>query len=211
MKMPNHCGIEGCIAGYHATQDRSSEEKLASFHYPFWKPELLQEWIEVTNRKEWTPTVLSVICEKHFHRNALSRGKQRIALKWKLNPVPTICRTPCVKRPLTQPNIDSWRKPPKIRNIEADQFPEFQREEQIFNLDDIKEKHCPPGFQISISQDKVPVYKSTFDINKFPVISQAIQINKELKVKLSSNGIPAPLPRWFSVGHNAKPNKLSVL
>lgn len=209
--MPNHCSIEGCTTGYHATQNRPSEEKLASFHYPFSKPELLQKWIKFTNRKEWTPTASSVICEKHFHEDALSRGKQRVVLKWKWNPVPTICRTPCEKRPLTQPNIDSWRKPPKIRNIEADQFLDFQREDQILNLDDLKEKHCPPGFQISISEDTVTFYKTTFDINKFPVISQAIQINKELKVKLSSNGIPAPLPRWFRVGHNAKLTKFSML
>ena len=159
--MPNHCSIEGCTTGYHATQNRPSEEKLASFHYPFSKPELLQKWIKFTNRKEWTPTASSVICEKHFHEDALSRGKQRVVLKWKWNPVPTICRTPCEKRPLTQPNIDSWRKPPKIRNIEADQFLDFQREDQILNLDDLKEKHCPPGFQISISEDTVTRQLST--------------------------------------------------
>ena len=95
--------------------------------------------------------------------------------------------------------------------MEANQLPDFQREDQIFNLDDLKEKLCPLGFQISISQGTVTFYKTAFDIYKFPVILQAIQINKELKVNLSSNGIPGPSPKWFSLGHNAKLTKFYML
>ena len=102
-------------------------------------------------------------------------------------------------------------EPPEIRNKEANKFTHFQREDQILNLYDLKEKHCPPRFQISISQYTVTCYKTTFDINNFLVISQAIHINKELKVKLSSNGITAPLSRWFSVGHNVKLTKFKML
>ena len=76
--------------------------------------------------------------------------------------------------PLTQPNKESWRKPPKNCNIEAEQFAAFQREDQFVNIHDLKEKNCPPWFQISIGQEMVTFYKTTFGINKLPFISQAI-------------------------------------
>ena len=213
--MPNHCSIEACTTGYKPTQDRLSTENLASFHYPLAKPELLQKWVKFTNRQDWTPTASSVICERHFHEDAMSRGKQRVGLKWKWNPVPTKLEPPCKKRlltqPMTQPNVDSWRKPPKIRNVEPDQFPNFQREDNIPTFEDIEEKHCPPGFQICKSESAISFYKTTFDANNFPVISQTIHIDKDLHVKLQSNGNPAPLPKWFTTGHNAKLTKLSML
>ena len=144
-------------------------------------------------------------------RLELREAVQRVVLKWKWNPVPTTCRALWEKRPLTQPEIDSRRKPPKIRNIDADQFQDFQPEDKILNLGHLKEKHCPHGFQISISQDTVNFYKTTFDINNIPVIPQAIQINKELKDKPSPNSLSSPLLRWFRVVHNAKLTKFSML
>ena len=73
--MPNHCAIEGCTTGYKATEDRPPElHKIATFHYPLSKPDLLEKWIKFTNRKDWTPTASSVVCEKHFKEEALFRG-----------------------------------------------------------------------------------------------------------------------------------------
>ena len=62
-----HQVIVGCTSGYKQTQERPSTEFVASFHYPFSKPELLQKWITFTDRKDWTlTTASSVMYEKHF-------------------------------------------------------------------------------------------------------------------------------------------------
>ena len=55
-----------------------------------------------------------------------------------------------------------------------------------------------------MSQHTVTFYKNNFDIDKYPVISQATQINKKPKVKLSFSDFPVPLTRLFSVSHNVR-------
>lgn len=209
--MPNHCSIEGCSSGYKPTEDRPPTESLASFHFPLAKPELLQKWVNFTNRRDWTPTASSVICENHFHEDAMSRGKQRVVLKWKWNPVPTKFGPSGKKRPLVQPENGSWRKPPKVRNVEPDQFPEFQLQDALPKFSDIGENHCPLGFQVHKSESAVTFYKTVFNENNFPIISQAIKIDQDLHVKLQINGNPTPLPKWFIEGHNAKLTKISML
>ena len=209
--MPNHCSIEGCTTGYKATENRPKTEVLASFHYPFSKPELLKKWIKFTNRNDWHPTASSVICEKHFHEDAMNQGKKRVCLKWKLNPIPTKYGSPCGKRLLTEPNIESWRKPPKIRNVSPDQLSDFLSNDRIASFTDIGLKHCPLGFEISISEDSITFYKTTFDDRNLPTISQVINIDRDMHVKLQVNGILVPLPKWFVKGHNAKLTKLSML
>ena len=56
---------------------------------------------------------------------------------------------------------------------------------------EIEGKHCPPAFQrfSNILQD----YKTVFEVRKFPFISQATNIDKDLRVKLQINGILVPL------------------
>ena len=50
-------------------------------------------------------TVSSVMYEKHFHEDAMSRGLQRV------NPIPTKRGPHCGKRQLNEPNIELWEKP----------------------------------------------------------------------------------------------------
>ena len=50
-----------------------------------------------------------------------------------------------------------------------------------------------------------------FDVRKFPVISQAINIDKDLRLKLQINGIPVPLLKWFVEGRKAKQMKILIL
>ena len=50
-----------------------------------------------------------------------------------------------------------------------------------------------------------------FDVRKFPVISQAINIDKDLRLKLQINGIPVPLLKWFVEGRSAKLVKITIL
>ena len=52
-----------------------------------------------------------------------------------------------------------------------------------------------------------------FDDKKSPVISQAINIDKDLRIKLQIIGIPLPLLiyKWFVEGRKAKLVKITIL
>ena len=50
-----------------------------------------------------------------------------------------------------------------------------------------------------------------FDVRKFPVISQVINIDKDLRANLQINGIPLSLLKWFVEGRGAKLVKFSIL
>ena len=50
-----------------------------------------------------------------------------------------------------------------------------------------------------------------FDGRKFPVISQVINIDKDLRAKLQIIGIPLPLLKWFVEGRSAKQVKIPIL
>ena len=95
--------------------------------------------------------------------------------------------------------------------MEPDQLPDFKLEDYISSNAEIEGKHCPPACQIRKTEDSVTFYKTVFEVRKFPVISQAINIDKELRVKLQINGIPVPLLKQFVEGCNAKLVKFSIL
>ena len=50
-------------------------------------------------------TASRVMNEKHFHKDAMSRGLQRV------NPIPTKRGPHCGKLQLNEPNIELWGKP----------------------------------------------------------------------------------------------------
>ena len=75
-KMPNHRSIVGCTSGYKPTQEWPSTKFVASFHYSFSKPELLQKWISLL--RNGLLTASSVMYVKQFHEDAVSRGLQRV-------------------------------------------------------------------------------------------------------------------------------------
>ena len=50
-------------------------------------------------------TASSLMHEKHFHEDAMSRGLQRV------NPIPTKRRPHCGKRQLNEPKMELWGKP----------------------------------------------------------------------------------------------------
>ena len=111
-----------------------SREKVATFHFPLSNPEILNDWIHFVNRKDWTPTSSSVICERHFGERFISRGK-RCKLQWELNPIPSIHSTRTVKR-LTLPTPISKHKPPKERVYQEDEMGNFRKHtrELVFNV-----------------------------------------------------------------------------
>ena len=94
--MVNKCVAFRCKSGYDDTKGES-REKVSTFHFPLSNPEILNDWIHFVNRKDWTPTSRSVICERHFEERFISRGK-RCKLQWELNPIHS---TATLKRPST--------------------------------------------------------------------------------------------------------------
>ena len=50
----NYHSIVGCTSGYKQTQEWPSIKLVASFRYPFSRPEFLQKWITFTDWKDWT-------------------------------------------------------------------------------------------------------------------------------------------------------------
>ena len=85
--MLNRCCIEGCT-GYDPKEPADISISTTAFHFPLKKPELLKKWIRFTNKQNWQPTSSSVLCERHFHEDSITRGKGT-TLKWNLNPIPT--------------------------------------------------------------------------------------------------------------------------
>lgn len=104
--MVNRCVAYGCKSGYDSEKtDVVNDEMphISLFHFPFKKTELLNKWVKFVNRRDWKgddwkPSSASVLCEKHFKEEYISRGK-KCNLKWKCNPIPTIHSVESLKRP----------------------------------------------------------------------------------------------------------------
>ena len=86
-------------------------------------------------------TASSVMYEKLFHKDAMSRGLQRV------NPIPTKRGPHCGKRQLNEPNIELLRKPTKIRNLELDQFPISSLKTAFHRMRKLKESNVHPPFK----------------------------------------------------------------
>ena len=54
-RMPNKCFALGCSDGY----DTNDDQKIASFHFPHAKKDLLEKWIKFDNRRNWEPSTNS--------------------------------------------------------------------------------------------------------------------------------------------------------
>ena len=82
--------MTNCTSGY------TKGLKKLSFHFPE-DVELKKMWIYFVNRKEWTPTLNSVIYVEHFESKYLKYGKKH-TLKWELHAIPTILLTKYLDR-----------------------------------------------------------------------------------------------------------------
>ena len=63
-KTVDKCVAFGCNSGYQSSS--KCHGNLASFHFPFNKPDILQDFIRFVNRHDWKPTTNSVLCELPF-------------------------------------------------------------------------------------------------------------------------------------------------
>ena len=206
--MVNKCAAVTCKTGYSSS---NSETVLSTFRFPIKDEELLQKWTLFVNRQGWTPSVHSVLCELHFEEELINRsGKSN--LRWNLNPVPTIQPGNLNQLPSVWRTPTSTRKPPLKRIYQEDQLDLFRRKDQISCLNDINQNCTLDGFEKKTEEDYILFYKLVFnEVTKFPDHTESIKIDSELHVQLQFNGIPLPLPHWFTHGHNAKLTKMSML
>ena len=214
--MVNKCVAYGCKTGYDSekTEDGNVENdkipRIATFHFPFKKPELLNKWIRFVNRRDWVPTSAAVLCEKHFKEEYISRGKKS-NLKWKCNPTPTIHSVESLKRPSSLPTPVVPRKLPKVRE-ENDEMKPFLQSDTISDFSILTENHSPEGFQCKKSPECIIYYNLVFDQEtNFPNIFESIKVDSQLHVQLQYNGNTVPLPPWFVEGRNAKLTRISML
>ena len=87
--------------------DTDDDQKIASFHFPHTRKDLLEKWIKFVNRWNWELSTNSSFSEKHFQEQYINCRK-RCTLKWKLNPVSTIHSKIARTRPSSLPNISIY-------------------------------------------------------------------------------------------------------
>ena len=213
--MVNKCVAHGCKTGYASEENKENNTIIATFHFPSETkyPELRAKWIRWVNRKDFTTASASnVLCEKHFEEKFISRGG-KCRLKMAMDPMPSIYSAESLKRPSCLPLPDPPpRKLPKQRGILPDELQEFNKQDIIHDLSELREEHAPPGFQTRKSSDCIVYYRMEFDKKtNFPALFESIRIDDELHVQLQYNGIRVPLPNWFVVGRNAKLNRKSMI
>ena len=206
--MVNKCAAVNCKTGY--THSKSSG-KLSKFGFPFPDKELTEKWIRFLNRKDFYPSEHSVLCELHFEEKFIVRsGKSN--LLWKLKPVPTIYPESLCATPSALPTAATTRKPPQKRIYQPDELDSFLEKDRITCLNDIAKSGVLDGFSKMVTDEYILFVKIVFnEATKFPDHTLSIKIDAELHVQLQYDRTPLPLPRWFTNGHNAKLNRMSML
>lgn len=206
--MVNKCAAVTRTTGYSSS---SNEKVISKFRFPIKNAELTLKWARFVNRQGWSPSAHSVLCELHFNEELINRsGKSN--LRWHLHPVPNIYPELLCATPSVLPTIASTRKSPQKRIYQPDQLDLFRLKDKITCLNDIDKDGILAGFKKKCDDDYILFYKLDFnEVTKFPDHTESIKIDSELHVQLQFNGTPLPLPRWFTHGHNAKLNKMSML
>ncbi len=115
-------------------------------------------------------------------------GRKR--LRWEDNPIPTIFSFP----PSVSAPVQSRRKCPTDRNIQADEMEMFLQRDKINSLADFTEDDKPDGWILEKFSDYVRVYQLTPGM---PEVLGAIVINSFFQVKLSYKGRQISLPAWL--------------
>ena len=206
--MPDKCCIVGCESNY------SGGSKKSVFYFPK-DDDLKRKWVPFVNRKDWIPTKHSVICVDHFEEKYVARHTKKTLLKWNLSPTPSIypLSISLTASSSILPTISSTRKPPRKRaSPTQNELDDFKKEELIHSINDLTENHCPDGFIFNKQcDDTVVVYFRMAFQNGVMKIHESISISSELKVTLSYDGMPIPLPEWLRTAKNCKISRVSQL
>ena len=212
-KMVNKCAVSYCPTGKGSSTDPTNDEKCTStFRFPLDDVELNNKWIYFVGRKDWSPTKYSTICEHHFDAQYIKKCPQRNKLNYHLRPVPTIhtCKSGEIPESVLRvPTLP--RPPPKDRTTIPDEKVAFRDNDKISSLDDLNEKHCPPGFTFRRHRDKVVYFNLQMDyVTSTPMVFESIVIDQNLHVALTYKGNHVPLPSFFR-DNRCVLNKFSVL
>ena len=154
---------------------------------------------------------------EHFADEFIIVHNKKSLLKWNLSPVPTIyqtknCTLPSPLPPSVLPTVSPARKPPTVRNTtQEDEIQRFTKEDICSSVNTFTEKHCPVGFTFSKQEDSSVVYFRMFFSNGIMKIKESFSISLDLKVTLSFEGIPIPLPEWLRIAKNCKITRISQL
>jgi hypothetical protein len=210
LKMPDKCCVVGCRTNY------AGGPKKSVFYFPS-EEEIRKRWIRFVNRSNWIPSKHSVICVAHFEAKFVLPHKKKVILKWDLQPVPSIYITEesTIQPPppsvlLSSVTTTTTRKPPTKRNIQEDEINEFLKEDLCNSVNDFDEKHCPSGFSFHKLGDSVVYYRLVFE-SGITRVKESISISNDLKVVLSYEGIPIPLPEWLRTSKSCKITRFGQL
>ena len=81
--MPNHCSIVGCTSGYKQTRNDLRQNLWRLFTIHSLNRNCFKIGSQLRTERIGLLTASNVMYEKHFHKDAMSRGLQRV------NPIPT--------------------------------------------------------------------------------------------------------------------------
>ena len=205
------CCVFGCSSGKDSEkkkryENQTKEEEISVFSFPDEEkePELRRKWIRFVNRKDWSPTKFSKVCEKHFDEKYIKRG-QRPRLIRSLDPVPTLNDNVPDLPPSILPTPQPLpRKLPTKRGLTTeDELKKFREMDKIENFNELNESCAPEGFLFKRGPDFV-IYFNLEEENEFgiPFVNVSIRIDSNLRVNLFLKGSPVPHPEWFRKGNH---------
>ena len=126
---------------------------MASFHYPFSKPELLQKWIKIMDQKDWTLNSFERdVCETFSWRCYESRVTNS-------QPYPNEERTSLWKATAQWTEHLIMGKTTLEKKFGARSVLDFKLEDCMSSNAEIEGKHCPPAFQVRKTEYSVSFYK----------------------------------------------------
>ena len=158
--MVNTCVVAYCKTGYKKRQHiiHVLWEKFPVFCFLLKNPELNRKWVRFVNRRKWGPMRRSGVCSKHFIEKFLKVGK-RATLRWKLQPVPSICSGNESIPPSVMPTPKTQRKPSSRVTALSDQLDDFNDHDKISDFPCIGESLCPSGYKLQIDKSRAVFYK----------------------------------------------------
>ena len=212
--MVNKCAVSYCSTGKPVSNDVSDEKRksVSTFHFPVNNDLLTEKWVYFVNKKEWTPSKNSVICERHFEEKYIKQGEKRSHLLYDLNPIPTIHTDEANGIPASVLRVPTVpRTVPTERNVAIDEKPMFKEMDKISSLEDLTPEVSPPGFTFEKHRGKVVYYNKHNDyVTSVPQIFETIVVDEKLHVNLSYKGNHIPLPNFLRDNHCIL-NKFSIL
>ena len=113
-----------------------------------------------------------------------------------MNPVPIVYPKNLLSNPSSLPIQQTTSSLPRKRSF-PDELSTYQQRDVIRTFQDLNESIAPAGFQFK-ELDNCIIYPFSVDGTTFPKILEYIKVVNDLHVKLQYNGMPLPLPQWFT-------------